>query len=146
MHFILKKEGFSERVIHKNRQHFMADTNTISLGIIIALFFIWRFARTRKLYLYSLQVQTFGSEPILFDPHNLRIFFQQAVLGRRSVKPISFFIRASVFIVVEVCVLPFKDYEPLLYWLVVVLIAIYVPYCLVHGVMLKKRLPHIQEV
>jgi len=119
----------------------MVDTNTIALGIVIVLAFIWRFARTRQLYLTSLHVQTGDLEPIAFNPHDLHSFVQQALLGRRSIKPISFFIRAFVFMVVAACLFPFKDYEPLLYWLVVVLIALYVPWCIVHGVMLKKRLP-----
>jgi hypothetical protein len=119
----------------------MIHTNTIALGIVIVLAFIWRFARTRQLYLTSLNVRTRGSEPIPFNPHDLRSFVQQALLGRRSVKPTSFFIRAFVFMLVAACLLPFKDYEPLLYWLVIVLIAFYVLWCIVHGIMLKKKLP-----
>jgi di/tricarboxylate transporter len=118
----------------------MIHKNTIALGIVIVLAFIWRFARTRQLYLTSLNVRTCGSEPVPFNPHDLRSFVQQALLGRRSVKSTSFFIRAFVFMLVAGCLLPFKDYEPLLYWLVIVLIAVYVPWCIVHGVMLKKRL------
>jgi cobalamin synthase len=119
----------------------MVGTNTIALGIVIVLAFVWRFTRIRQLYLTSLHVQACGSEPILFNPHDLRSFVQQAILGRRSIKPTSFFIRAFVFVVVAACLFPFKDYEPSLYWLVMVLIALYVPWCIVHGVMLKKRLP-----
>ena len=118
----------------------MVDLNTILLGIVIVLVFIWRFARTRQLYLTSLHVQARGSEPIPFKPHDLRSFVEQALLGRRSMKPTSFFIRGFVFVVVAVCLLPFKDYEPLIYWLAVVLIVFYVPWCIVHGIMLKKRL------
>ena len=66
------------------------NTNTIALGIIIVFVFIWRFARTRQLYLTSLHVQASGSEPIPFKPHDLRSFVQQALLGRRSMKPTSF--------------------------------------------------------
>ena len=119
----------------------MLDTSTLALGIVIVLAFIWRFARTRQLYLTSLQIQACGSDPIPFNPHDLRGFVQQALLGRRSIKPTSFFIRALVFVIVAVCLLPFKDYEPVLYWLVVVLIALYVPWCILYGVMLKKRFP-----
>ena len=115
-----------------------ANTNTIALGTIILLVFIWRFARTRQLYLTSLHVQAYGLEPIPFNPRDLGSFVQQALLGRRSLKPTSFFIRAFVFAVVAACLLPFKGYEPLLYWLVVVLIAVYVPWCILHGVMLKR--------
>ena len=118
----------------------MVDTNTITLGIIIALVSIWRFARTRQLYLTSLHVQACGSEPIPFKPYDLRSFIEQALLGRRSMKPTSFFIRGFVFAVVAGCLLPFKDYEPLICWLAIVLIALYVPWCIVHGVLLKKRL------
>jgi len=119
----------------------MVDTNTIAIGIVIVLVFIWRFARTRQLYLNSLQVQTGDSEPIPFNPRDLRSFVYQALLGRRGIKPTSFFIRAFVFMIVAACLFPFKDYEPFLYWLVVVLIALYVAWCIVHGVKLKKRLP-----
>ena len=118
----------------------MVDANTILLGIVIVLVFVWRFARTRQLYLTSLQVQACGSEPIPFKPHDLRSFVEQALLGRRSMKPTSFFIRGFSFAVVAGCLLPFKDYEPLICWLAIVLIALYVPWCIVHGVMLKKRL------
>ena len=118
----------------------MVDPNTILLGIIIVLVFIWRFARTRQLYLTSLHVQACGSEPIPFKPHDLRSFVEQALLGRRSMKPTSFFIRGFVFVVVAGCLLPFKDYEPLIYWLAIILIVLYVPWCIVHGVMLKQRL------
>ena len=116
----------------------MVDTNTIALGIVIVLVFIWRFARTRQLYLTSLHVQACGSEPIPFNPHDLHSFVGQALLGRRSIKPTSFFIRAFVFVVVAGCLLPFKAYEPLICWLVIILIVLYVPWCIVHGVMLKR--------
>ena len=119
----------------------MVDTNTILLGIVIVLVFVWRFVRTRQLYLTSLHVQVSGSEPIPFKPHDLCSFVEQALLGRRSLKPTSFFIRAFVFVVVAACLLPFKDYEPLLYWLAIILIVLYVTWCIVHGIMLKKRLP-----
>jgi hypothetical protein len=108
------------------------------LGIVVVLVFIWRFARTRQLYLTSLQVQAGGSEPVPFRPRDLRSFVHQALLGRRSVKPISFLIRASVFVVFAACLLPFKNYEPLLYWLVVVLVALYAPSCIVYGIKLSR--------
>jgi hypothetical protein len=88
----------------------MVDTNTILLGIVIVLVFIWRFARTRQLYLTSLHVQASGSDPIPFKPHDLGSFIEQALLGRRSLKPTSFFFRGFVFVVVAGCLLPFKDY------------------------------------
>jgi hypothetical protein len=118
----------------------MVDANAILLGIVVVLVFTWRFARTRRLYLTSLQVQARGSEPIPFKPRDLRSFVEQALLGRRSMKPTSFFIRGFVFAVVAGCLLPFKDYAPLICWLATILIVLYVPWCIVHGVLLKKRL------
>jgi len=120
-------------------QHSMVDTHRIALGLVIILIFIWRFARTRQLYINSLHVHAHGLEPIPFNPHDLRSFVQKVLLGRRSIKPTSFFIRACVFAVVAVGLLPFKGFEPLLFWLVIALIALYVPWCIVHGAMLKKR-------
>ena len=117
----------------------MVDTNRIVLGLLIILVFIWRFVRTRQLYVTSFHVHTRGSEPIPLKPHDLQGFIQQVLLGRRSIQPVSFFIRACVLAAVAVCLLPFKDYEPLLFWLVIVLIALYVPWCILHGVMLNKR-------
>ena len=75
-----------------------------------------------------------------FRPHDLGSFIQQALLGRRSVGPTSFFIRGLVFAVVATCLLPFKHYKPPLFWLVVALIALYVPWCIAHGLMLKRKL------
>ena len=115
------------------------NTNTIVLGVLIVLAFVWRAARTRQLYLTTLRVQESGSEPIPFKPHDVRSFVDQALLGRRTMRPTSFFIRAFVFAVVALCLLPFKDYAPVLFWLVVALIALYVPWCIVHGVILNKR-------
>jgi len=117
----------------------MVDTNRITLGLLIIFIFIWRFVRTRQLYVTSLHVHAGGSEPIPFNPHDLRSFVQQVLLGRRSIEPSSFFIRAFVLVVVALCLFPFKDYEPLLSWLVIVLITLYVPWCILHGVMLKKK-------
>lgn len=38
----------------------MPDTNTIAFGLLILLVFVWRFVRTRRLYLTSLHVQEIG--------------------------------------------------------------------------------------
>jgi hypothetical protein len=119
----------------------MANTNNVALGIIIVLAFIWRFARTRQLYLTSLRAKVGASEPISFSPHDLRSFIEQAFLGRRSMRARSFFVRALVFLVVALCLLPFKQYNLWLFWLVIVLIALYVIWCIAHGVMLNRRLP-----
>jgi membrane-bound metal-dependent hydrolase YbcI (DUF457 family) len=119
----------------------MVDRNTVVFGILIVLVFIWRFARTRQIYLVSLDVQAGGSDPISFSPDDLPSFFSQVLLGHRSLTPTSFFIRGFVFLVVAVGLLPFKDYEPTLYLLCVVLIGLYVPWCIAHGLMLKKNIP-----
>jgi hypothetical protein len=110
------------------------------VGVIILLVFAWRFARTRQLYLTTLVVQARGAEPIRFSPHDLRSFVELALLGHRSMTPGSFFVRAFVFVAVAACLLPFKDYAPSLYWLVVVLVALYGLWCVGHGLLLKKRL------
>jgi len=111
----------------------------VFLGIVIFLVFVWRFARTRQLYITSLHVQANGSEPVYFRPHDIHSFVNQAFLGHRTMKPISFFIRAFVFAIVAVCLLPFKNYVPVLYCIVVGLIVLYVPWCIGHGIMLKIK-------
>jgi hypothetical protein len=116
----------------------VVDTNKVFLGILIILAFIWRFARTRQLYITSLHMHKSGTEAIPFNPKDFRSFIDQALFGRRSIKPTSFFIRAIVFLLVVVCLLPFKDYDLFLFWLVVLLIALYFPWCIVHGFMLRK--------
>lgn len=121
---------------------FMEHAKIITLEIIIVLFFIWRFIRTRRLYLTSIQEQTSeqGISPLKHPSfHN---FVKMGLLGQRKIKPISFYIRGIVFLVVAVCLLPFKSYSPIFYWLVVTLIAFYVPWCIIHGIMLKKRCLH----
>jgi hypothetical protein len=117
----------------------MIDRNTIGFGIVIVLAFIWRFARTRQIYLISLKVQAGRSDPIPFSPHDFRSFIDQVLFGRRSLEPFSFFVRAFVYLIVAAGLLPFKDYNPVLYWLVVILIALYVSCCIAHGFLLKKN-------
>lgn len=119
----------------------MTDTESITLAGLIVLAFIWRFTRTRQLYTTSLAVRTQGLEPIPFNPRDLSTFVQQSLLGRRSIEPGSFFIRGIVFAIIAICLLPFRNYAPCLWWLVVGLIGLYVPWCVVHGIMLKKNTP-----
>jgi hypothetical protein len=114
--------------------------NTIVLGILIILVFIWRFARTHQLYLTSLRVQTCGLKSTPFEQHDIHGFTQQVLLGHRSLKPISFFIRAFVLSAVAACLLPFKHYDPVLYWIVMLMLAVYIPWCIVHGILLKRKL------
>lgn len=114
--------------------------NTITLGVIIILFFIWRFFRTYQLYLTSLNTKKKGLEPIKFDPGDWRNFIQQVILGRRTVKPISFFIRAFVLTVIALILLPLKDYEPFLFRLIIVMIVLYIPWCIMYGVLLNSKL------
>jgi hypothetical protein len=118
----------------------MIDKDVIFLGVLIILAFLWRFARTRRLYLTSLAIQKSGSDAISFHPSNVREFVDQALLGHRSIPPGSFFIRAFVFFLVAICLLPFKQYVPVLFWLVIILIALYVPWCIAHGVMLYRMI------
>jgi hypothetical protein len=118
----------------------MTDTNKVFLGILVILAFSWRFIRTRQLYLTSLSVHTNGADPSSFNPKDLRDFIDQAFFGRRSIRPTSFFIRAIVFLIVAVCLLPFKNYDPVLFYLTIVLILVYVPYCIAYGFMLRKRI------
>jgi len=69
---------------------------------------------------------------------NPRNIVEKVLLGRRSIEPVAFFVRALVLAVVALCLLPFKDYEPPLFWIVISMISLYVPWCIVHGVMLKN--------
>ena len=116
----------------------MEEKNTIALTTIIILVFIWRFARTRQLYLTSLKVQTLDIRPIVFNPSNPHDFIEQVILGRRSIKPISFFVRGFVLAAVGLCLISLKDYRPPLVWIVISMISLYVPWCILHGVMLKN--------
>jgi hypothetical protein len=74
-----------------------------------------------------------------FKPSVSTDFFNEVLLGNRSVEPKSFFIRAFVFVVIALVLLPFKDYAPDLYWIVLVLIILYVPWCAIFGVLLKRE-------
>lgn len=115
------------------------DTDRVFLGILLILAFIWRFLRTRQLYLTSLSLHERGSDPIVFNPRDFRSFVDQALLGRRSLAPSSFFIRAIVFSLVAIGLLPFKEYEPVLFWLVVGMIALYIPWCVADDYKLRKH-------
>jgi hypothetical protein len=117
----------------------MDQMPTPVLAFIIVLVFVWRFARTRRLYLTSLAVKRdhLALEP--FNPRDPRILFHQALIGRRSIEPESFFIRAVVVAVVGLCLLPFKSYGPCLWWLVITLIVSYVLWCIAHGMTLHSK-------
>jgi hypothetical protein len=117
----------------------MRETDTLTLAILIVLAFAWRFARTRQIYLTSLAVQMQDLEPILFKPTDLSSFVHQALLGRRSMNPKSFYIRGLVFAIVALCLLPFKHYAPSLWWLTIALIGLYVPWCIAHGLVLRQK-------
>ncbi|HEY71123.1 MAG TPA: hypothetical protein G4O08_11125 [Anaerolineae bacterium] len=117
----------------------MAHEDIITLAVLITLAFAWRFVRTRQMYLTSLAVRTQKLAPIPFKPRDLSTFVQQALLGRRSMEPNSFFIRGVVFVLVAVCILPLKNYSPPLWWLTIVLIGLYVPWCVAHGLILNKK-------
>ncbi len=117
----------------------MQTSEEIMIGAAVVIFFIWRFARTHQLYRYSLKVLREQVESGPFKPSFSRDFLNGALLGNRSVEPNSFFIRALVFVFIALILLPFRDYAPVLYWIVTFLIVLYVPWCVGHGLMLRKR-------
>lgn len=119
----------------------MLETNTLVLGILIICAFGWRFYRTWQLYLTTKTVLEKGVEAIPFHPQDLNDFIQQALLGRRSVQPGSFRIRALVYGLIAVLLLPIKGYQPVLYWLVVGLISFYLPWCILFGIRLSSLAP-----
>jgi hypothetical protein len=123
----------------------MAEEITTLIGAAVILFFLQRFIRTHMLYRYSLRVLRGLEEPTQAKPSLSREFFDQAILGNRSVEPNSFFIRALVFVTIALILLPFKDYAPDIYWIVVILIALYVPWCVGHGLLLRKEKDNCQK-
>jgi hypothetical protein len=114
------------------------------IGIVVVVFFIWRFARTRQLYRYSLKVLKGQVTPTEFKPSLSREFFNKALLGNRNAEPKQFILRALVFVVIAVILLPFKDYAPTLYWMTVFLIILYGPWCIIHGISLRQKREHIR--
>ena len=117
----------------------MGETPTLLLAASIAVVFAWRFVRTRQLYLTSLAVRSGRLADTPFNPRDPQTILSQGLLGRRSIPPTSFFIRAAVLGVVALCLLPFKAYAPSLWRLVIALIALYVPWCIGHGIMLDRK-------
>ena len=105
----------------------MQTSEEIMAGAVVVIFFIWRFARTHQLYRYSLRVLREHVEPSHFKPSLSSNFLNGALLGNRRVEPNSFFIRALVFVVIALVLLPFRNYSPSLYWIVTFLIVLYVP-------------------
>jgi hypothetical protein len=117
----------------------MSDETTAVFGVVIICFFVWRFARTHQLYRFSLKVFKGQANPVQVKPSISRDFLNQALLGNRNVEPNSFHIRALVFAIIALILLPFKDYVLDLYWIVPIIIILYVPWCVVHGVLLKRK-------
>ena len=117
----------------------MSDETAVFFGIAVVFFFIWRFARTHQLYRFSLKVLKGHVEPVQVKPFVSRNFLNLALLGNRNVEPNSFYIRALVFVAIALVLLPFKDYAPDLYWIVCFLIILYVPWCMIHGFLLKRE-------
>lgn len=115
----------------------MLETNILMLGILIVLAFAWRFYRTWQLYLTTKQVLENGAEAVPFHPQGLDEFIQQSLLGRRSVQPGAFYIRALVYGLIAIILLPFKGYQPALYWLAAGLIIFYLPWRISFGIRLK---------
>ena len=116
----------------------MSEITTTLFGIAVILFFIWRFARTHQLYRFSLRVLRGQAETTPFKLSFSRDFLTKVVLGNRHAEPSSFFVRAVVYVAIAIILLPFRDYAPELYWIVSILIILYVPWCVIHGVLLKK--------
>jgi hypothetical protein len=115
-------------------------TPTLALAVLIVLVFVSRVLRTRQLYLTSLASHMTGVKAQRFNPRDPRLVLEQALLGRRSIEPKSFYIRGVVLAAVALCLLPFKGYGPTLWWLVVGLVVLYVAWCVAHGIMLKNRM------
>jgi len=67
-----------------------------------------------------------------------RDFFEQVFIGNRNVEPNSFYVRAFVFATVALVLLPFRSYAPELYSLVFLLIILYIPWCVSHGLLLRR--------
>jgi hypothetical protein len=118
--------------------------STTVLGFLIILVFLWRFARTRQLFVTSLRLQNCGLKLIPFGLFDLHSVVRQVLLGHRSLKPISFFIRAFVLSAVAASLLPFKNYGPVLYWIVITMLAAYIPWCIMHGILLKRKLTDLE--
>ena len=117
----------------------MSEESVVLVGTAVILFFIWRFIRTHKLYRFSLRVLRGLEKPTQVKPAFSKEFFDQAILGNRNVEPNSFFIRALVFVAIALILLPFRDYAPTIFWIVVILIALYVPWCVSHGFLLRRE-------
>jgi len=111
---------------------------TLFIGVVIIIIFIWRLFYIHQLFLTSKKIIKYNLKPIKFDPRNVDNFINQIFLGQRSLKPISFFIRGFVVAIIAVLLFPFKDYEPILFRLLIFLIIIYIFWCLLYGLMLYK--------
>jgi hypothetical protein len=117
----------------------MANETTALFGAVIIFFFIWRFVRTHQLYRFSRRVLKGYEEPVQVKPSISRDFLNHALLGNRNVEPNSFHVRAIVFVAIALVLFPFKDYAPDLYWIITFLIILYVPWCVIHGLLLKRE-------
>ncbi|MFX0045860.1 MAG: hypothetical protein ACFE8Z_08435 [Candidatus Hermodarchaeota archaeon] len=124
--------------IDGKRSMLMSDESTVFLGAAVILFFLWRFARTHQLYRFSLKVKRGQIEPTPFVLSVSRESFEQALIGNRNVEPNSFYVRALVFVTVAFVLLPFRSYAPELYSLVFLLILLYIPWCVSHGLLLRR--------
>ena len=117
----------------------MVKLNTTVPGLTIILVYIWRFTRTHQLHSTSLRLQTNGLKSTPRELHDIHSFVDQVLLGHRSFKPISFSIRAFVLSAVAACLLPFKHFDPNLFRLVLFMLALYIPWYFVHGMLLKMK-------
>lgn len=111
---------------------------TVFIGVVVIVVFIWRLFYIHQLFLTSIKTIKYNLKPIKFNPRNINDFINQIFLGKRSMKPISFFIRGFIVAIIAIFLLPFKDYEPSLFRLVISLLIIYIFWCLFFGFKLYK--------
>ena len=116
----------------------VSTVESVFFGAVVVLFFAWRFARTHQLYRFSLSVLQGEGEDMPFKPTLSIDFVRRALFGRRGIAPRSFLIRALVFVVVAVILFPFRGYGPELYFVVIMLILLYLPWCAAHWYLLRR--------
>jgi hypothetical protein len=134
MHYAM----LNERALIVEVEEEVAGPFAMFFGAAIVVFFAWRFARTHQLYRFSLKVLRGETDDTPFEVALSREFFRRALLGTRQIQPRSFLIRALVYVVIALILLPFRGYGPDLYFVVSVLIGFYVPWCVVHSALLMR--------
>ena len=116
----------------------VAILSALFFGVLVVVFFLWRFARTHQLYRFSLKVHRGEIEDTSFEVGISREFLRKALFGSRSIPPRSFLIRALVYVFVAMILYPFRGYGPELYLGVSVLIILYGLWCIAHWASLRR--------